>query len=525
MFQVRESGGNMSEHLLEKLQTYSASDAYPLHMPGHKRQAGYFGNPYGIDITEIDGFDNLHHAQGVLLELQQRAARLYGADETYCLVNGSTSGILAAVSACGRRGGWILMARNCHKAVYHAVLLNGLHAVYLYPEADALRGINGSITPEQVRGALREQQAGGQSIEAVVITSPTYDGVVSDIRRIAEAAHEYGAMLIVDEAHGAHFAMHPDFPDCAVQCGADVVINSLHKTMPALTQSALLHVCGPRADRERLKRYLGIYQTSSPSYVLMAGIDACIDQMQERKKELFDGFLQRLKNTREKLCGMRVLHLVDGCEAELPAWRFDLSKLLISTEKCECLQGTDQNVQKYHGPWLAQMLRKRYHLEAEMEAEHYVTAIMTVCDTQEGFERLEQALLEIDGELSVAMGKSDAGLNREITGVADRGGSLRKKNFIFENETVFTIQETEDYPSEPVFLDCSSGRISAEFVYLYPPGIPLVVPGERISEELPAKLEQYRSEGMQLQGMADYTGEKILVVREEKISGNFSEGI
>ena len=513
----------MSEHLLEKLKNYSASDAYPLHMPGHKRQAGYFGNPYKIDITEIDGFDNLHHAQGILLELQQRVALLYGADETYCLVNGSTSGILAAISACVRRGGRILMARNCHKAVYHAVLLNGLQASYLYPEADVRRGINGSIMPEQVRAALREHQAGGHSVEAVVITSPTYDGVVSDIRRIAETVHEYGAVLIVDEAHGAHFAMHPDFPDCAVQCGADVVINSLHKTMPALTQSALLHVCGTRANRERLKKYLGIYQTSSPSYVLMAGMDACVDQMQEHKKELFDGFLQRLKNMREKLHGMRVLHLVDGNETELSAWQFDRSKVLISTEKCGRLEGG--STQRYHGPWLAQMLRERYHLEAEMEAEHYVTAIMTVCDTQEGFDRLEQALLEIDGELSVAMRKSDPGLNQEITGVADRGDSPRKKNFIFENETVLTIQETEDYPCDSVSLYCSAGRISAEFVYLYPPGIPLVVPGKRISKELFAKLKQYRSEGMKIQGMADYTGEKILVVREEKISGNFSKGI
>ena len=220
---------------------------------------------------------------------------------------------------------------------------------------------------------------------------------------------------------------------------------------------------------------------------------------------------------------MRVLHLVDGNETELSAWQFDRSKVLISTEKCGRLEGG--STQRYHGPWLAQMLRERYHLEAEMEAEHYVTAIMTVCDTQEGFDRLEQALLEIDGELSVAMRKSDPGLNQEITGVADRGDSPRKKNFIFENETVLTIQETEDYPCDSVSLYCSAGRISAEFVYLYPPGIPLVVPGERISKELLAKLKQYRSEGMKIQGMADYTGEKILVVREEKISGNFSEGI
>ena len=168
-----------------------------------------------------------------------------------------------------------------------------------------------------------------------------------------------------------------------------------------------------------------------------------------------------------------------------------------------------------------------------MEAEHYVTAIMTVCDAPEGFDRMEQALLEIDGELAVRMTEMDAGLSAEMAkagdeltfGMRSAEGILTGETFLFETETVFTIQETEDYPCDSVSLYCSAGRISAEFVYLYPPGIPLVVPGERISKELLAKLKQYRSEGMKIQGMADYTGEKILVVREEKISGNFSEGI
>ena len=259
----------MAEHLLEKLEEYSQSDYYPLHMPGHKRNISHFGDPFRLDITEIDGFDNLHHAEGVLLEAQQRAAALYGAEESFYLINGSTCGILAAISACTKRGGRILMGRNCHKAAYHGVFLNGLKAAYLYPETDFVRGINGAVTPETVRKALREQHP-----EAVFLTSPTYDGVVSDIRSIAEIVHKAGAILIVDEAHGAHFAMSPYFPESALSCGADLVINSLHKTMPSLTQTALLHVQGKRVDRERLKMYLGIYQSSSPSYVLMAGMDA-----------------------------------------------------------------------------------------------------------------------------------------------------------------------------------------------------------------------------------------------------------
>ena len=200
----------MKTDLLEQLEQYGSSDYYPLHMPGHKRHISHFGDPFAIDITEIDGFDNLHHAQGILLEAQKRAAQLYGAEESFYLVNGSTCGILAAVSAAARRGDTVLMARNCHKAVYHALLLNGLHAQYLYPNVDLERGINGSISPEEVRQALWHQQKERQKetdasdrprdglertvhrdagasgrICAVILTSPTYDGVVSDVRQIA----------------------------------------------------------------------------------------------------------------------------------------------------------------------------------------------------------------------------------------------------------------------------------------------------------------------------------------------------
>lgn len=487
----------MAEYLLEKLKEYSESDHYPLHMPGHKRRLSHFENAFAIDITEIDGFDNLHHAEGILLEAQKRAARLYGADETYYLVNGSTCGILAAVSSCVPRGGRILMARNCHKAAYHAVFLNGLRAEYLYPEADMVRGINGSISPEDVKKALEQQQRQctetalpeRQSISAVLLTSPTYDGVVSDVRRIAEEAHKAGAILIVDEAHGAHFAMHPYFPESALDCGADIVINSLHKTMPSLTQTALLHVRGPRVDRERIRKYLGIYQSSSPSYVLMAGMDACVSLMERQGAALFNIFTKRLEDMRRELQRMQVLHLVQGNEKGLKSYDFDRSKVLISTENAGI-----------SGPELSEILRREYHLEAEMEAERYVTAIMTVADTEEGFERLTRALREIDGHLVRERHRSF------------RIGALRK------SRAAMTIEQAENSCRKQVPLQASAGCISAEFVYLYPPGIPLLVPGEEISEGLPEQLSCYQSVGLNLQGMADYSGKLIYVVEEESES-------
>ncbi|MCD7765991.1 MAG: PLP-dependent transferase [Lachnospiraceae bacterium] len=530
----------MEKYLLDQLTEYASSDAYPLHMPGHKRQMRLIQDPYSIDITEIDGFDNLHHtdSKGILHAAQRRAAALYGADETYYLINGSTCGILAAVSASLRRGERILMARNSHKAAYHAALLNGLHVTWLYPDMDERRGIYGSIRPEQVREALagqRQSEMAAQDsdgkgtdcissdrIQAVLITSPTYDGVVSDIRAIAEEVHRAGAVLIVDEAHGAHFAMHPYFPQSALGNGADIVITSLHKTMPSLTQTALLHVKGPRADREQLRKYLGIYQSSSPSYILMAGMDECVRLMETQGQELFEKFVRRLAVLREHLGRMKVLHLVTGEEPEIGAFAFDRAKVLISTERAS-------------GPALAEILRKRYHLEVEMAAERYVTAIMTVADTQEGFDRLEAALLEIDERLWEA-GSSDGAAEKAAETVyssgpvkenieADRGeqdtvhscrktATVRTAGRIPRPVEVLTMEEADNAPQEAVPIGLSPGRTAAEFVYLYPPGIPLLVPGERVPDELPELLAGYQAEGLSVQGMADYSARTLRCVVE-----------
>ena len=239
--------------LIRQLELYRDSGYYPFHMPGHKRQAvtEYLSNPYLEDITEITDFDNLHHAEGILKEAQEYAGKIFRTYKSYFLIHGSTAGILAAVSACTQQGGRILMARNCHKAAYHAVYLRDLKPVYLYPSWNETLGLNGGIDPKDVEDELRIHK----DIQAVLVTSPTYDGVVSDIKKIAGSVHKYGIPLIVDEAHGAHFGFHPYFPENALKKGADVVIHSLHKTLPSLTQTALLHINGTIADRDRIRMY------------------------------------------------------------------------------------------------------------------------------------------------------------------------------------------------------------------------------------------------------------------------------
>ena len=277
----------MSE-LFEKLSAYGASDCYPYHMPGHKRRlkTDTMRELAQIDITEIDGFDNLHDAQGILKRIQEEAAATYGAEESFFLVNGSTAGILSAISTAVSPGGKILMVRGAHKSAYHAAYLRDLQIAYLWPGVHPLFGCNLPATAKEVEEALQQTP----DVQAVFIVSPTYEGLAADVKSIAEAAHKRNIPLIVDEAHGAHLGFDGRWPESSVRQGADLVIQSLHKTLPAPTQTAILHVNRKLVDRCRLRRFLGIYQTSSPSYIFMAAMEDAIATTSANREKLFGDF-------------------------------------------------------------------------------------------------------------------------------------------------------------------------------------------------------------------------------------------
>ncbi len=458
------------KHLWDELTNYIKSDYYPFHMPGHKRfpkeNISSCGKPAltvedicRYDITEIEGFDNLHDAKDLLLELQRKAARVYGAEQSFYLVNGSTGGILSAISAVAGEGKKLLAARNCHKSVYNGMLINRLRAVYLLPEMVDNFDIQGEITARQVGERLAENK----DICAVVITSPTYDGIISDIRSIADKAHAFGIPLIVDEAHGAHFALSEKAPESAVDCGADIVINSVHKTLPAPTQTALLHVQGKLVDREKLKTYLGIYQSSSPSYLLMAGIDYCMDFVSERGREEYEKLLAVREWIEKETTGLSEIRILSH------EGRRDPGKLVIS------VKGTGMTGQEFY-----RILLQEYHLQMEMAAPSYVLGILTVMDTGEGAERLVKALREIDGKISENMpqegGIMKSGRTDNIYGMIPAASDMG----IYD-----AAQEEREWllPKKAV------GRISGGFLYFYPPGIPVLVPGEVISRELTRKIE------------------------------------
>lgn len=506
--------------LLERLTEYAGSDAYPFHMPGHKRREipdgipGGFPDPYGIDITEIDGFDNLHHAEGILKDAMETVAAIYGADRSWYLVNGSTCGILSAVFAATENGGKILTARNCHKAVYHAICLNRLEAEYLYPEEITEFRINGGIRAEDVRKALEKDamHCAGNSgdvrgkitkIQAVLITSPTYEGVVSDIRAIADVAHEYGIPLIVDEAHGAHLEYADQchsFPKSALEYGADIVIQSLHKTLPCFTQTAILHVKGKLVDQDRISRYLSMFQTSSPSYLFMAGMERCIRYMDGDGRNEMIRYEKRLERFMERMEGLQVLEVLDreicGKYRTVAGW--DPSKIVVSTMRAE----------DFHGEELAETLRRKYHLEMEMTAPEYVIAMTSLMDTEEGFERLGTALLEIDGALRR---RTESGRKEKAASETPEGLESKLSHPVRR----MLICEAMDADTERTAFQDTVGKVSAEFVYLYPPGIPIIAPGEVFTDAIVEKIMAYKAAGLLVQGPADPDADVILTLSSE----------
>ena len=446
-----------------RLEEYAQSNIYPFHMPGHKRKWRTGADPYAIDITEIDGFDNLHHAEEVLKDAQERAAELYGSKQAYYLVNGSTCGLLAAIGAACRRRGSILVARNCHKAVYHGIYMQELTAHYVYPKINAY-GIACAVTPEQIAKELSQHP----DVDAVLLTSPTYEGVVSDIARIAELAHAHGIPLIVDEAHGAHFGLTGNevFPDSAVRCGADLVVQSLHKTLPSYTQTALLHVCSDRVPPKRVEQFLDIYETSSPSYILMAGMERCIRYMRESGAQELCRFRERLDWFGSRMAALRRLKLIGRADfSKEQAFGFDASKLLLYTGNAGIT-----------GKALYDMLLQDYGLQMEMAAGNYVLAMTSLMDTEDGFERLEAALLEIDAQLSQKSPDN-------VTASSTSENVSRFAQLYTPQEQVCTIAEALDSAQEAVELKNATGCIVADYIYLYPPGIPLLAPGERITEK------------------------------------------
>ena len=567
----------MSE-LLDKLDGLKENGRIPMHMPGHKRNVQLLGNklPIDKDITEIDGFDDLHDAQDLLKRVQDEAARLYGVEKSYMLIGGSTCGILAGIYAALKgRNPKIIMARECHKAVYHAVEINNLEAVYLYSalgESGILlndytkaKGIaaGGAKVAEESRVAGESKAAECEEKNAadvasykraleenkdaalLVLTSPNYEGIIcKNLKEIIELAHSYKIPVLVDEAHGAHLLLDEELKESdAISCGADLVVMSLHKTLPAMTQTALLHLQGDLIKAENVDHALDVFETSSPSYILMASVAECIEYVKNEGKSRYRKYKDWLEEFYAECRKLKHIRLLDG--EMLKGVKKDPGKVVILGQ----------------GRKIAECLRENYKIETEMSSTGYALAMTTLCDKKEDIDSLLKALRDMDEKYSelgdvpitksctiapekrmsirealLADGKrGEIGLISLSTAVDEKTDTkteasdeviVKEADAKTEASDEVIVKEADDKTEvsdefiakmedgetgalaankvkkadgETIYTKAGSDTkemVSLEYIGAYPPGIPLVVPGEVITRELLEEIKGLEKAGI-----------------------------
>lgn len=485
----------MEQPILNGLIQFNTEGSYPWHMPGHKRRLytifpDMVENPFSIDVTEVGELDELHDPKGMIKQAEDRAADVYGSDKSYYLVNGSTCGIMAAISAVCEHGDTIIVARNSHKSVYNAIRLLGFKAVYIMPEWNDELCMFGGVSPDAVRKAVKEHP----HAKALLIVSPTYEGVVSDIDKIAKIVHKEKMPLIVDEAHGAHFEFisnvvetisatnYKNVPKPAIRLGADIVVESLHKTLPAMTQCAILHMKKDYVSEKRLDEFVSLYQSTSPSYVFMATMEACIEKMDFERDGKFLVFKQLVTEYRKKFAELTNIHLVGGDDfKKYSNSDYDNTRLVFSVKNCG--METEDGIVPVTGKMLTDILEKEYGQMMEMAGDNYVVAISTIADSKEAFESLLLAMETIDKQLMNNAYEADTLLYDTLP------------------EKRMDIYDAKKRAEIKVPLEDAVGRVSSDFIYVYPPGIPFVTPGEIMSKDIIRGIRRALESGRNIKGV------------------------
>lgn len=476
--------------VIRGLMKYISEGVISFHMPGHKNNRRGFeelnwiqNNLYKIDNTEVNGLDNLHMPEEMILEAEIAAARAFKSKRSYFLVNGSTSGIYGMIMGITRPGDKIIIQRNCHKSVFTACLLGDLEAVYLNPCILEDFNIAVSVKAEDVIKAMDENS----DAKAVVLTYPTYYGTCVDLERIVCEAHKRNILVLVDEAHGAHSYFNQKLPKGAMECGADAAVTSLHKTTPALTQTALLNTGNIKT--EGIEFMLRTFQSTSPSYVFMASMDAARHIMEERGSKLIDELLENINTFREK---MRRLSFYEVLGTEYMKkgniFTMDPTKIVIKSP--------------IGGVKLDKILREKYGLQVEMSDLNNIVALTSIGNDGESLKRLYDALFKIaveSEELTDLPGTAD---NKSIP-------SVEKSVSLWTVKTAVSMRSAYYSPKRKVKLKEAAGMISSEMVSPYPPGIPVLLPGEIITPEIIKEIHICKDNGIHINGLSDKSAEYI----------------
>ena len=482
--------------IAEFLIAHAQEQPVSFHMPGHKGSALYRRFGYGefldrffdCDITEIPGADNLFQPEDIIAETMAKYRRLYDTNASYLLVNGTSGGIIASILATVPAGKKLIMARNCHKAVFNALTLGGIQPVYAYSSEIEEYGISGPVEAEEIARLLEEHP----EAEAVILPSPNYDGICSDIRAIAEVVHAAGKVLIVDQAHGAHLKffgsgqgregaeelpMSPNaeelpMPPAAEDCGADLVIGSIHKTLGSLTQSAVLNVCSDRVSLYRLEDKLQAIESTSPSYLLMGSLDVGANLLLEHGPQLMKEWQENLLwfyARAKEIPGLRIMS----------AGTMDLTKINLDMSAC----GLD-------GGQLEDALMEQ-NIYAELVTGNILMCMTGIGNTRRDYERLLGALEKISRE----HGKVKPGF---AGGDGPAFATGKSGAFLWTKRRQQHPLPTE---KELVKIDLCEGRVCAASIIPYPPGIPLICPGEEIGAEEIAYVKELRARGEKVMGI------------------------
>lgn len=458
--------------LIDGLKKYIAEKNIRFHMPGHKAKneiKSLTDLIPEIDVTEVKGVDNLHNATSIIAKSQENAAKVFKAKHTFYSVNGTTGGIYAAVNSQTSPGEKVLIARDSHKAVYQSLVLGGLSCDYIYPKYDKANNMLLGIDPEEVRKKLKNDI----NIKVVVVNYPSYYGICSDIEKIADIIHEFDRILIVDEAHGSHLSFHKDLPDSSLELGADIVIQSTHKTLPAFTQSSMVHVGTKRVDIEKLKLNMSIFQTTSPSYLLLSSIDYAVDYMDRVGYKSLDKVIKKIDQIIYELKTIERVEIYNGQDTKEKPFNFDKTKFLF---KIEGITGTR----------LEEILRYDYKIQVELSDHYYCLALITPLDDIEDLEKLKLAIIDIS--------RKDEYINLNCSNKSIDIRDIRPK-IILEPHKAFYSDKIS------VQLKKSIGEISGEFIIPYPPGIPILTPGEEVTEEIINHIECLKLEKIEILGL------------------------
>ncbi|AFK85778.1 MULTISPECIES: aminotransferase class I/II-fold pyridoxal phosphate-dependent enzyme [Thermoanaerobacterium] len=469
--------------LFEALKNYVEENVYAFHVPGHKHGKGnkeftqYVGSAVmGIDVNSMEDLDNLANPVSVIEEAHKLAAQAFGADYAYFLVNGTTSGIQAMIMAATEPGDKIIMPRNAHKSAFSALILSGAIPVYLYPEIDEDLDVALGISVDKVQEAI----LANPDAKAVLILNPTYYGITSELEKIIHLAHENNMAVLCDEAHGSHFYFHPDMPPGGITLGADICALSIHKTGGSMTQSSLLLSKGDRVEVSSIKSILNLLQSTSASYVLMASLDVARKQLATKGEEILAKVIELSEYAREEINKIDGLKAITQKDIMSP-YMLDPTKLVINVSKTGMT-----------GYEIMRELRLKYHIQLEMADLSNIMAIISLGDEKDDVEHLIRSLKEF-----VRMKKN----HDEIT----TGNIIRPEVIVAPRDAYYS-------KSRSILLDDAEGEICAEMIMAYPPGIPMICPGERITKDIIERVKLLKMQHCQLQGTEDPNIDHIKVL-------------